>query len=169
MSLSRKRRKELHRLRREAESLWGNQQIVLDHAAHIAREAGRQIGHLNREVLAPRVNAGVEQFVQPGVARAAQLAKSASRRIEDDVLPVVGRTLGSVLAVGDAAREIRIRKAIGRVAPAKAAIQKRSGRGGALLGIGVAFAIIGALGYAVWQTYRADDELWVAEDANNEI
>ncbi|MFM6974691.1 MAG: DNA helicase [Agromyces sp.] len=147
MSLSRTRKKELIRLRRDAEELWGNQQIVFDHAAHVAREAGRQIGHLNREVIAPRVS-------------------QAGARIEHDVLPAVGRTIGAVLSVGDVAREARIRKALSRVAPALAPVEKKRGGFGSVLAFGFVAALVGAIGYAAWQTFRADDELWVADESD---
>ena len=159
MGLSRKRQKELARLRRDAEELWGNQQIVFDHASHVAREAGRQIGNLNREVVVPRVQAGYATYVQPRL-------RQAGDRLEHDVLPAVGRTLGAVLSVGDVAREARIRRALGRISPALAPVEPKKSRVGAVIGLGFVFAIIGALGYAAWQTFRADDELWIADESD---
>lgn len=166
MSLSRKRKKELTRLRREAEELWGNQQVVIDHAAHVAREASRQLGHLNREVVAPRVQAGYEQYVRPRVSQAGVLARQAGVKIENDVLPAVGRTIGAVLSVGDVAREARIRRALSRISPALGPIEEKKSRAGAVVAFGVIFAVIGALGYAAWQTFRADDELWIADESD---
>lgn len=166
MSLSRKRKKELIRLRREAEELWGNQQVVIDHAAHVAREAGRQLGHLNREVVAPRVQAGYEHYLAPRVSQAGVFARQAGARLEHDVLPAVGRTIGAVLSVGDVAREARIRKALARVAPALAPVEEKKSRVGAFVAFGAIFALLGALGYAAWQTFRADDELWIADESD---
>lgn len=166
MSLSRKRKKELNRLRREAEELWGNQQVVIDHAAHVAREAGRQLGHLNHEVVLPRVRAGYEQYLAPGVSQAGVFARTAGAKIENDVLPAVGRTIGAVLSVGDVAREARIRKALGRISPALAPVEPKKSRVGGFIAFGAIFALLGALGYAAWQTFRADDELWIADESD---
>lgn len=166
MSLSRKRKKELNRLRREAEELWGNQQIVLAHAGSVARETGRQLGALNREVISPRVQAGYEQYLQPRVNQVSSFARDAGARIEHDVLPAVGRGIGALLSVGDVAREARIRKALARINPALAPVEPKKSRAGAIVGISVIFAVLGALGYAAWQTFRADDELWIADDSD---
>lgn len=166
VSLSRKRKKELERLRRDAQELWGNQQVVLDHAAHVARAAGQQLGHLNREVVLPRVQSGYEHYLQPGVQQAGTFAKQLGHKIEQDVLPAVGRTLGAVLSVGDVAREARIRKAIGRVAPALVPAEPKKSRVGAVVAFGAIFALLGLVGYAAWQTLRADDDLWVSDDAD---
>ena len=65
MSLSRKRRKELKRLQSNAGELWGNQQIVLEHANAVAREASRQLGHLTREEVVPRVRTGTTAMSGP--------------------------------------------------------------------------------------------------------
>ncbi|MGV1034091.1 MAG: DNA helicase [Microbacteriaceae bacterium] len=159
MGLSRKRQKELARLRRDAEELWGNQQVVLDHAGHVAREAGRQLGNINRELVVPRVQAGYESYLQPRL-------RWAGDRLEHDVLPAVGRTLGAVLSVGDVAREARIRRALGRISPALAPVEPKKSRVGLFIGLGFVFTIVGALGYAAWSTFRADDELWIADDSD---
>ena len=82
MSLSRKRRKELNRLRASAEELWSHQQDVLDHANSIAKEAGRQVGHLTREEVAPRVRDGYSQYLQPRVDGARQFASDTGQTIE---------------------------------------------------------------------------------------
>jgi hypothetical protein len=46
MSLTRKRKRELKRLRNTAEELWGQQQDILDRANSVAREASRQVNYL---------------------------------------------------------------------------------------------------------------------------
>ena len=166
MSLSRKRRKELKRLRSSAEELWGNQQVVLDHAAHVAREASRQLGAVGREEVLPRVQAGYEHYLAPSVARAGQVARTAGQRLERDVLPGVGKWIGTVLSVGDVAREQRVRRALARISPALAPEPKKRLGAGSIIGLGALAALIGALGYAVYQTFRADDELWVADESD---
>jgi hypothetical protein len=155
MSLSRKRRKELKRLRSSAEELWGNQQHVLENANAVAREASRQLGHITREEVVPRVRTGYESYVRPGVEQA-----------RDTLERTVGSALGSVLSIGDIANDARVRRAVARVSPrAAAAIQQKKGPGvGTYLAIGVAVIAAAGVADAVWQTFRADDELWVADD-----
>lgn len=166
MALSRRRKKELARLRREAETLWGNQQVVFDHAGHVAREAGRQIGQIQREVVIPRMQSAYEQVVLPRVSRAAVIARQAGGKIERDVLPAVGRTIGTVLAAGDIAREARVQRALGRIAPVLGPAVAKKRRTGSILGFGFVLTIVGLLGYAAWQTFRADDDLWVADESD---
>lgn len=159
MSLSRKRKKELKRLRSSAEELWGNQQVVLEHANHVAREASRQLGNLTREEVVPRVRDGYQQYVVPA-------ARTAGRAVENTVVPAVGNALGAVLAIGDVAQDARVRRAVGRIAPkALPPEKKKSGLGiGGILAIGAGVVVAAGVAYAVWQTFRADDELWVADD-----
>ncbi|WP_394553742.1 hypothetical protein ACDF64_04890 [Agromyces sp. MMS24-JH15] len=163
MSLSRKRQKELKRLRSSAEDLWGNQQVVLEHANAVAREASRQLGHLTREEVVPRVRTGYEAYVRPGVDQARVLAKSAGDTAERGI----GSAIGSLLSIGDIANDVRVRRAVERVSPASAklvAAEKRGPGFGTFLAIGALVVVAAGVGYAVWQTFRADDELWVADD-----
>lgn len=163
MSLSRKRKKELKRLRSSAEELWGNQQHVLDHANSVAREASRQLGALTREEVAPRVRDGYQSYVQPGVDATRAFARGAGKVVDRTVLPAVGSAIGSVLAIGDIANDTRVRKALSRVSPALVPQKKKAGFG-TYLAIGAGVVAAGAVAYAVWQTFRADDELWVSDD-----
>jgi hypothetical protein len=162
MSLSRKRRKELKRLRSSAEELWGNQQQVLEHANAVAREASRQLGHLTREEVVPRVRTGFESYVRPRVDTAKDYARSAGDAAER----TLGNALGSLLAIGDVANDARVRRAVARVSPrAAAVVQQKKGPGvGTYLAIGAGIIAAVGVAYAVWQTFRADDELWVADD-----
>ncbi|WP_136709161.1 hypothetical protein [Agromyces sp. H66] len=155
MSLSRKRRKELKRLRSSAEELWGDQQHVLAEANAVAREASRVLGNVTREEVVPRVRTGYESYVRPGVEQ----ARGAIER-------TAGNVLGSVLSIGDIANDTRVRRAIARVSPRAAAVaEKNRGPGvGTYLLIGAAVVVAAGVAYAVWQTFRADDELWVADD-----
>ena len=162
MSLSRKRRKELKRLRSSAEELWGNQQQVLEEANVVAREASRQLGHFTREEVVPRVRTGYHSYVRPSVEQAKSLARSAG----DGAERTLGNALGSVLAIGDIANDARVRRAVERVSPRSAAVvQEKKGAGfGTYLAIGLGIIAAAGVAYAVWQTFRADDELWVADD-----
>lgn len=162
MSLSRKRKKELKRLRASAEELWGNQQVVVDHANHIAREASRQLGHLTREEVVPRVRSGYESYVRPGFEQ----AKGYARLAGDTAERSLGTVLGSVLSIGDLANDVRVRRAVARISPtAVAKVEKKKGPGiGSVLAIGAGIVAAAGVAYAVWQTFRADDELWIADE-----
>jgi hypothetical protein len=178
VSLSRKRKKELRKLQSQVNSLWESQQVLVGDATEVARQASRQLGNYGREQVAPQVQAGYEKSVDY------------SRHVlADKVVPAAGAVVGSALSVWDAANDTRIRLAQGKgfggldsSAYAKKADKyskdaakrlaaklslepekKGMGAGGVIaLILGVA-AALGVL-YAAWQTLRADDELWVADD-----
>jgi hypothetical protein len=169
MSLSRKRRKELIRLRKSADELWSHQQEVLDRANAIAHEAAHQAGNLAREEVLPRVREGYEQYLRPGMTATQDLAEGVRRRFVDDVLPGlgtgIGTAIGTVMSVGDIAKDARVRSALNRVHLQKPVVIESKGLGaGTYIAIGVGLAAASALAYAVWQTFRADDELWVSEE-----
>jgi hypothetical protein len=165
MSLSRKRRKELDHLRSSAEELWEHQQAVLDHANGVAREASRQLGHLTREEVAPRVREGYESYVRPGVDTAREFARGTGATIERTVVPALGNALGAVMSVGDVARDARVRAAFNRIAPQKVLVPEKKSSGiGGTIALAAAVLVAAGVAYAVWQTFRADDELWVADD-----
>ena len=165
MSLSRKRKKELRKLQSQANALWESQQVLVGEAANVAREASRQLGHFGREQVAPRVKVGYEQYAAPYVDKGLQVSKTV---LEKNIVPAAGAVVGSALSAWDAANETRSRLAAGRgfslprVSPP--APQKQGMGAGGIIAIilGVA-AALGVL-YAAWQTLRADDELWVADD-----
>jgi hypothetical protein len=164
VSLSRKRKKELRKLQTQATSLWETQQVLVGEAASVAREAGRQLGHLNREQVKPRVTAGYETYAAPYVEKG-------KRVVNGTIVPAAGAVVGSALSVWDAANNTRSRLAEGRGIslpgswgkPAPAPVKKGMGAGGVIaiiLGVAAALGVL----YAAWQTLRADDELWVADD-----
>ena len=187
MSLNRKRKKELRKLQSQANNLWESQQVLVGEAANVAREAGRQIGHFSREQVVPGVKEGYGHYVAPYVDRGAQFSR---RVLSDRVVPTAGAVVGSAMSVWDAANDTRSRLAAGRgfgLPDAKTfskradkytkqATRKFASQLGALepkkqgLGVGGWIAIVlgvaAAVGvaYAAWQTLRADDELWVADD-----
>jgi hypothetical protein len=169
MSLSRKRQKELNRLRGNAEDLWHAQQEVLDRANSIAREAGKQAGHLTREEVAPRMRIGYENYVRPGFDRGVSLSRRAAQGagdlVNNNLIPAVGTAIGTALSVADVANDARVQAAVRRLSPRNVVAPKKSGPGiGTFLAIGAGVIAVAGIGYAVWQTFRADDELWVADD-----
>ncbi len=185
MSLSRKRKKQLRKLQKQANTLWESQQVLVGEAAHVAREAGHQLGNYNREHVVPKVQHSYEQYAAPYVDK----ASAATRKVYNGALiPAAGAVVGGALSVWDAANDTRSRLASGRgldidVASVKkkaakygkkatkrfqshaipAPKKKGIGAGGVIsiiLGVAAAAGVL----YAAWQTLRADDELWVADD-----
>ncbi|MDE0547561.1 DNA helicase [Microbacterium sp. C7(2022)] len=178
MSLSRKRKKELRKLQSQANNLWESQQVLVGEAAEIARQASRQLSNYGREEVAPQVQAGYEKSVE-----------YSKRLLSDRVVPAAGAVVGSALSVWDAANDTRVRLAEGKGfggvdsaayakkaekyskdatkrLSAKLALEPQKsgiGAGGVIAIILGAAAALGVL-YAAWQTLRADDELWVADD-----
>jgi hypothetical protein len=186
VSLSRKRKKELRKLQTQATNLWESQQVIVGEAANVAREAGRQLGNYNRETLVPQARDTYHRYAAPYVDRGLAVTKDV---LEKKLVPTAGAVVGQALSAWDAASETRARLAAGRgfgdFDPAQfariakrrggnasarlsaqiAAIEpkKRIGAGGVIAIIFGAAAALGVL-YAAWQTLRADDELWVADD-----
>jgi hypothetical protein len=176
MALSRKRRKELNRLKAQAEDLWDDQKELLDHATKVVRRASRQAAHYAREEVAPRVRDTYEDRVRPafesGVSSARSAARTAGKRFSDDVLPAMTGALGTALAALEVAKNREVREAIARASRGANAVGTKLGLVQApkpgpgryiLIGIGVVAAI--GVAYAAWQTLRADDELWVDDEA----
>ncbi|MEC5151661.1 hypothetical protein [Cryobacterium sp. GrIS_2_6] len=165
MSLSRKRRKELTKLRKSADELWNHQQEVLDRANVLARDAAHQAGVLTREEVVPRVRDSYDQLVRPKIQATQDLAEDVRSQVVTKVLPGIGTAIGTVMSVGDVARDARVRAALSRLHFQQPVVIEKKGPGaGAYIALGVALAAAAGVAYAVWQTFRADDELWVADD-----
>ena len=165
MSLSRKRRKELTRLRKSADELWSHQQEVLERANVLARQAGHQAGILAREEVVPRVREGYDHYLRSSVNATQEAADGVRRRVVHDVLPGIGTAIGTVMSVGDVARDARVRAALGRIRLQKPVVVEPKGAGaGTYFALGLAVVAAAGVAYAVWQTFRADDELWVSDD-----
>lgn len=180
MSLTRKRKKELERLRSSAEKLWAQQQEVLANANLVAAEARKQAGYYTREELAPRVRGGYDQYVRPRTETASRVAGAARDRFVGNTIPAVGTAIGTALSIVDQARDARSLAFIGDLKKAGADVSKKakadlskktkvvvddSGPGAGTV-VAVVLGLIASIGllYAVWQTFRADDELWVADE-----
>ena len=91
--------------------------------------------------------------------------------IGNTVIPAVGTVLGTALSVADVAHDTRVQAAVKRLQGAKRELTKpaKSGPGfGTYLALALGAAALIGVVYAVWQTFRADDELWVAEDDSPE-
>jgi hypothetical protein len=188
VSLSRKRKKELRKLQDQASKLWESQQVLVGEAASVAREAGRQLGNYNREQVVPQVQETYGKYAAPYVDRGVKVTKQV---LNDRIVPAAGAVVGSALSVWDAANDTRQRLAAGRGVPqfdwsdfahraekyGKAAskslskkvavveVPKKEGMGASgIIAILIGLAAAAGVLYAAWQTLRADDELWVADD-----
>ncbi len=158
MSVSRKRKKELRRLQDDANQLWQSQQVLVTHAADVAREAGRQLGNYGREQIAPVVQDTYYRKVAPYVEQGVKVGKHV---IDTKVVPAVGGVVGTALSAWDVANAKR-KSILGQpvVVP-----EEKKGLGlGSLIALVFGAAAAAGVLYAAWQALRADDELWVADD-----
>jgi hypothetical protein len=179
MELSRKRQRELKKLRRQAGTVWDEQREVLEHAAGILRTASHQAASVARDDVAPRVRASYEKRVVPGVEASVDSVKQAATatrdKFVDEVLPAVSSALGTAIAALDVARDKRVREAIKQVSASSRDVASRVGRKvglievkptpgpGRYILIGLGVVAAAALTYAAWQVLRPDDDLWVEE------
>lgn len=206
MAFSRKRERELKRLKKSAAGLWEDQRDVLDHANKVVREVGRQVGHVGREEIAPRVHKTFDDRVMPVVNSGVKATRAAADRtrykIGTEVFPSVASAVASALAVIEVAKDTRVKDAVREVKRGgknaghmlefsgkkvdkakkkyiKAAekfgkksgiIPAKSGSGvGRFIAMGVVAVALAGIGYAVWQTLRADDELWISDEPEDDF
>ncbi|MDQ1082342.1 MULTISPECIES: DNA helicase [Microbacterium] len=183
MGLSRKSKKELRKLQKHAAKVWESQQVLLGESGKVAREAGHQLGRFSREDLVPAVQDGYGKYAAPYVDKT---VKGTNRFLSHKVVPAAGAVVGGALSVWDAAGDTRDRLAKGkgfeldthkyakraekygkqatkRLAKKLPSQKEGIGAGGV---IAIILGVVAAAGvaYAAWQTLRADDELWVADD-----
>lgn len=166
MKLSRKRRRELRDLRSDAQVLLDQQLEVLGNAGTVIKHAGHQARLLSDEHVAPRVDQAVER-VRPVVDRGVASARSAARTVKRATAPAVASALVSTIRTLDeienpkAAAQVRnFGVRTGYLEPVK---QKKRAGGIVALVLGTAAAV--GVGYALWQAFRTDDELWVAPES----
>ncbi len=155
--MARKKMTEAEVLKAHAEELLHEQQRVLAHAGSVVREASRELGRVTSEEVFPRV------------ARGTRVAAQNTRdKLVDEVLPTVASVIGSTLSVIDAARDKRVKEVTKQVAKLtagkKVVAPAASASAGKYIAAGSGIAALLGIGYVVWQTFRADDELWVSED-----
>lgn len=164
MKLSRKRRRELRKLRSEAQELLDQQMVVLGNAGTVLKRAGNQVHRLSDEHVAPYVHDAVER-VRPTVDRGVASARRAARTVKRVTAPVVAGALAQTIRALDeidspkAAAQIR---GFGQRTGYLDAPKKRGIGGIIAIGFGVAAAV--GVGYALWQAFRDDEELWIAPE-----
>jgi hypothetical protein len=164
MSLTKTRRKALKKLQGTANELWLEQQYVLDRSAELVREAAHQAAALNQEEVMPRVRVAADNLgasIGRNVEGARIAAREVRSRFATDVLPAVGSAIGSAAAVLQVANNPQLQSLIARTQPQPV---KRSTSAGAYVALGLGIVAAVGVGYALWQTLRADDELWIADD-----
>lgn len=166
MKLSRKRRRELRRLKGTAQELLEQQRVVLGHAGVVLQEAGRQAKQLSDEHVAPRVDETLEA-VRPTVDRGVASARRAADNVRRASAPFVASALARTIRTLDeldnpqAAKQVRgFGERGGYLKPAK---KKKCAGGVIAIGLGVVAAA--GVGYALWQAFRTDDELWIAPES----
>lgn len=185
MELSRKRRRELKKLRGAAENVWNEQREVLDHASKVLRDAGRQATVVARKDVAPRVRDSYERRVQPGIDASVGAVRHATHAtkatVTDDILPAISGALGSAAAAIEVARDKHLREAIRTASRTSNEIAtkagqrlglievKRSPGPGTFVLIGLGVVAAAAIAYAAWQTFRPDDDLWVEDDLDEDL
>ena len=177
MALSRKRRKELHRLRNNAESLWEDQKELLDHASKVVRDASRQAANYAREEVSPRVRDTYEDRLKPAIGAGVTGARNAATGTRDkvigEILPAVSSAIATALAAIEVAKNQQVRDAIARASKfgtdlgtRAGIIQPKPAGPGRYILIGIGVVAFAAVAYAAWQTLRADDDLWIEDEAD---
>jgi hypothetical protein len=119
VALTRKRKREIAKLKGRASDLWDDQKDVLDRANKVVREASRHAGYYAKSEVAPRVQEAFEDKIAPALATgvatgatAVRSAASAGRSAASDVLPAASSALGSALALLDVAKDQNVRDAL---------------------------------------------------------
>ncbi|SFS10352.1 hypothetical protein SAMN04487783_1396 [Agrococcus baldri] len=170
LELTRKRAKEIKKLRKKADKLWAEQRVVSNHAAEIARQAKDQARAYGSESLLP----AAERALHRGADAGRDTLSRATKGWNKAVVPAIATGLGSFAAMAQVAKDDRVKDAIKNVqryatvpeiSPAKS---HRSGPNAfqwVLIGVGA--VAVASAAYAAWQTLRADDDLWIpdAEDS----
>jgi hypothetical protein len=204
-------KKQVERVKKDAQRLWIDQQALLTRANSVGRDAlphvqGFAKGRLDKVV--PGATTLVAEKVAPVVGKAGKAAGTYAASTTKDaltgvLLPAVSSAVAAAVALAEEAGDRlglpdsvteqgkKATAALGAVtkaghakgakggvklkAAAKVAkagskkVAKSSGSSnglgfGGVLGILLGAGLLAGIGYAVWQTLRADDDLWVADE-----
>ena len=172
MGLSRKHKKDLKRLRKNAEAVWSEQQEVLAHAASVLEKSRRHATKYAKKEVVPAVKDAYSSRVKPvydnGVSAVEGTYSSARDAYKHKVLPTFAAVGGTAAAAFEAAKDSKNRAKLAEISKARweelTTPPKKKNKVGTVFAIGAALVAVGGIGYAVWQTFRADDELWVADE-----
>jgi hypothetical protein len=166
MSLSRKRRRELKKLRKLANHLANEQREVLGHAGEVLNEAGQQARKLGNEHLVPRVETAL-QSIRPGVETGVDIARGVSRNVRRAAAPYAASALARTINMLEKADNKDAAKRLQRYGE-KQGLLKRRGRVGGVIALILGGVAAAAVGYSLWQAFREDDELWVAPEQDSQ-
>lgn len=177
MGSTKKRQRELVRLKRDAGDVWDEQRAVIDHARAVVKQASRQVSDYARNEVSPRIRKTVDERVKPAVASGAKATRHAASvtrdKLADDVVPAVSSALGSALSAlnkvkrkgeREAAKAALELRSESRKLGKKVGVIKPSPGPGRYILIGLGVVAAAGLAYAVWQTLRADDDLWIEDE-----
>ncbi|MBK0422000.1 DNA/RNA helicase [Leucobacter sp. CSA2] len=165
MKLSRKRRREIRRLRNEAQDLLNQQRVVLGHAGDVIQAAGRQAKHLSDEHLAPRVDEQLEA-IRPVVDRGVASARRAADNVRRFTTPFVASALARTVQTLDQLENPKAAKQVRRFGERSGYLKPKKAKVGGIIALTLGVAAAAGVGYALWQAFRTDDELWVAPESN---
>ena len=162
LTLTRKREKEIKKLRKQAEKLWKVQRDVGERAGLLAHQAADQAKAYGSETLVPEAR----RYAKKGADTGRNAVHGVTHGWNDKVLPAVASGLGSFAAYAQIAKDQRVKDAIKnvnrlRLPEVKPAKTGPSAVQWVLIGVGTV-AVAGAA-YAAWQTLRADDDLWIPD------
>ncbi len=204
--------KQVKRLKKDAQRLWGDQQALLTRANALRVGASPHVQGYAKErldKLVPGATTIVAEKVAPVVGKAGKAAGTYAASTTKDalsgvLLPAVSSAAAAAIALAEEAGDrlgladtvtkqgkkvtdrldvltkaghksgkkggAKLRaaaKAGGAAAThaSKRASKDKGGLGaGGVIGILLGVAVAAGIGYAVWQTLRADDDLWVADE-----
>jgi hypothetical protein len=201
-------KKQVKRLKKDAQRLWSDQQALLTRANSVARGALPHAQHLVKDTLdsgIPGARTVVAEKVAPVVGKAGKAAGAYAASTGKDalngvLLPAVSSATAAAIALIEEAGDrlglsdtiteqgkkvtdrldkvtksghrsgakggakLRAAAKAGGAAAAKAGGSKKGIGVGGVLGILLGIGLLAGIGYAIWQTLRADDDLWVADE-----
>lgn len=164
MKLSRKRRRELRRLKGTAQELLDQQRVVLGHAGLVLQEAGNQARQLSDEHLAPRIDETLEA-VRPTVDRGVASARRAADNVRRVTAPFVASALARTIRTLDELDNPQAAKQVRGFGERSGYLKaEKKNRAGGVIALGLGIAAAAGVGYALWQAFRTDDELWIAPE-----
>jgi len=126
MGLSRKRKKQLTKLKKTAAALWEEQQAVLVHAGEVGREAGRQVEGLSREEVVPLVRHTVDARIKPAVATGYLSSKAAVTGAKNKVLLEVLPEISKAVAALEILKDPRVAGVLDEVSKTSSKVTKNA-------------------------------------------
>lgn len=165
MGLTRKERRQLRHLKKDAQTLLDEQRIVLGNAAAVAKTAGRQAKRLSDAHIAPSVNETLDNTVRPALAATTAAARRTAKKVRKATAPAVAAALANSISklneIESYAAADRVREFGERTGYLDSPRKKRGG----LIALIIGGAVAAGVAYTLWQAFRTDEDLWVAPEA----